>query len=251
MIASAALYLRMFSEARQPLVYAAPHIGFSASVDQDQFLGMAKLRALRRLWAKLQESCGIAPSAATIHAETSWRMMARRDPETNILRTTIAAFAAVAGGADTVSVLPHTMSHGLPDAFARRIARNTQVILAEESHVGWVADPAAGSGAVEALTGRLCAAAWAEFQEIEREGGVLQSLSDGRIQARIAAARAARAALYRDGRRAIVGTTMFPPKEERPVATLPAARRSVAVDTAALCERLDPFRIDELLGEQA
>lgn len=251
MVASAALYLRMFSEARQPLVYAAPHIGFSVSVDQDQFLSMAKLRALRRLWARLQEACGIEPSAAAVHAETSWRMMALRDPETNILRTTIAVFAAVAGGADTISVLPHTIGHGLPDAFARRVARNTQVILADESHVGWVADPAAGSGAVETLTARLCAAAWAEFQAIEREGGVLKSLADGRIQARIAEAREARAALYRDKRRTIVGTTAFPLAQERPVATLTAARRAVAIDTVATCERLDPLRIDQLLGDGA
>src|SRR5690606_31576482 len=103
MMASAALYLRMFAEARQPLVYAVPHIGFSLSVDQDQFLSMAKIRALRTLWAKVQESCEVTPSVAAVHAETSYRMMTRLDPETNILRSTIACFAAAAGGADTIS----------------------------------------------------------------------------------------------------------------------------------------------------
>ncbi|TIV04684.1 MAG: methylmalonyl-CoA mutase, partial [Mesorhizobium sp.] len=128
MMASAVSYLRMFEEARQPLVYAAPHIGFALSVDQDQFVSMAKVRALRRLWARVQEACSIAASTANIHAETSFRMMTSADPETNILRTTIAAFAAAAGGADSISILPHTIAHGLPTGFARRVARNTQLI---------------------------------------------------------------------------------------------------------------------------
>jgi methylmalonyl-CoA mutase len=251
MMASAALYLRMFSEARQPLVYAVPHIGFSLSVDQDQFLSMAKIRALRKLWAKLEESCAIAPTVAAVHAETSYRMMTKLDPETNILRSAIACFAAATGGADTISILPHTIAHGLPDAFARRVARNTQIVMADESHVGFVADPAAGSGAVETLTESLCAAAWGEFQAIEAEGGVLQSLSDGHIQKRIAAAREARAKLYRSGGRAIIGTTAFPLKAERRARTLEAASPVISLDGAATCERLPALRIDQLIGSAA
>lgn len=251
MIASAALYLRMFSEARQPLVYAVPHIGFSLSVDQDQFLSMAKIRALRKLWARVQESCGVPPTVAAVHAETSYRMMTKRDPETNILRSTIACFAAAAGGADTISILPHTITHGLPDAFARRVARNTQIIMADESHAGFVSDPAAGSGAVEGLTGSLCAAAWAEFQQIEREGGVLQSLSDGHVQRRVAEARETRARLYREGKRSIIGTTAFPPANERPVSVLSASAPEIAIEAAATCEPLLPARIDDCLGERA
>ncbi|TIY00435.1 MAG: methylmalonyl-CoA mutase, partial [Mesorhizobium sp.] len=188
MMASAVSYLRMFEEARQPLVYAAPHIGFALSVDQDQFVSMAKVRALRRLWARVQEACSIAASTANIHAETSFRMMTLADPETNILRTTIAAFAAAAGGADSISILPHTIAHGLPTGFARRVARNTQLIMANESHIDHVADPACGSGAVEALTAELGEAAWEEFQRIEAEGGVLSSLQQGHIQKRVQAA---------------------------------------------------------------
>ena len=130
MLASAVAHLRLFQQARQALIYAAPHIGFAVSVDQDQFLSMAKIRALRRLWARVQDVCSIPPSAATIHAETSYRMLAAADAETNILRNTVAGFAAAVGGADSVTVLPHTIVHGLPAAFARRIARNTQVIMA-------------------------------------------------------------------------------------------------------------------------
>jgi methylmalonyl-CoA mutase len=246
MLATAVSHLRMFEEARQPLVYAAPHVGFAASVDQDQFVTAAKLRALRRLWTRVQEVCGIAePSAASIHAETSCRMMTLRDPETNILRTTIACFAAAAGGADAISILPYTIAHGLPDAFARRVARNTHLVLGGESHVGFVADPMAGSGSVEALTDALCEAGWREFQAIEAEGGMLESLAAGRLQARIAASAARRARAFAAGEKTIVGTTLYPMAKERPVTVLEANKRPVPTDGAVHCEPLRTMRLDQ------
>jgi methylmalonyl-CoA mutase len=247
-LATAVMHLRMFEDARQPLVYAAPHVGFALSLDQDQFLGIAKLRALRKLWLRVQEACRIEPSAASIHAETSWRMMTLKDPETNILRTTIACFAASAGGADTVAVLPYTIAHGLPDGFARRIARNTQIVLADESHVGFVADPGAGSGGIEALTDGLCEAAWTEFQRLEAEGGILESLAAGRLQARIAAAAATRAAAVAAGARPIVGTTLFPAARERPVSVLATDRQPGPADGAVHCAPLPQLRLDEPAG---
>jgi len=251
MLASAVAHLRMFEEARQPLVYAAPHIGFAMSVDQDQFLSTAKIRALRKLWTRMLEACAIDPAPVTIHAETSYRMMTARDPETNILRTTIAAFAAATGGADSISILPHTVTHGLPDAFARRLARNTQLILAGESRLDFVADPAAGSGAIEALTDGLCEKAWEEFRQIEKEGGVMRSLAGGHIQRRVAAARAKRLAEFREGGRNIVGTTLYKLANERSFATLPAERQPVPSEGAAACVPLAASRIDEGLGEPA
>ncbi|MER9895453.1 methylmalonyl-CoA mutase subunit beta [Mesorhizobium sp. M0119] len=248
MLASAVSYLRLFEKARQPLVYAAPHIGFALSVDQDQFVSMAKVRALRRLWARVQEACSIPPSTASIHAETSFRMMTAADPETNILRTTIAAFAAAAGGADSIAILPHTIAHGLPAGFARRVARNAQLIMANESHIDHVADPACGSGAVEALTAELCAAAWQEFQQIEAEGGVLTSLEQGHIQKRVQAASTRRNAAYQAGERAMIGTTLHPPQTERPVETLAAERRPAFTEGVAVCEPLFPIRIDQSIG---
>jgi methylmalonyl-CoA mutase len=248
MIASAVSYLRMFEKARQPLVYAAPHIGFALSVDQDQFVSTAKVRALRRLWARVQEACSIPASTASIHAETSFRMMTLFDPETNILRTAIAAFSAAAGGADSISILPHTIAHGLPAAFARRVARNAQLIMANESHIDHVADPACGSGAVEALTADLCETAWAEFQRIEGEGGVLASLRDGHIQRRVREAASRRDTAYRAGERVIVGTTLYPQKTERPVETLAAERPAAFTEGAAFCEPLFPVRIDQSIG---
>ena len=246
--ATAALYLRMFQDARQPLLYAVPHIGFAVAVDQDQWMSMAKIRALRTLWARLQEACGMEPTGARIHAETSYRMMTVKDPQTNILRSTIATFAAATGGADTISVLPHTMALGLPDPFARRIARNTQLILAEESQLDFIADPAAGSGAIEALTEALCEQAWSEFQRIEAEGGILESVAAGAVQARIRTAREARAELYRKGERTIVGTTIYPQAQEQPATVLEATPVVAEEDGVAFCERLPVARLDETAG---
>jgi methylmalonyl-CoA mutase len=251
MLASAAAHLRLFEDARQALVYAPPHIGFAVGVDQDQFLSMAKIRALRRLWARMLELCAVPDSMATIHAETSWRMMAAADPETNILRSAIACFSAAAGGADSIAILPHTIAHGLPDGFARRIARNTQLVMASESHLDFVADPASGSGAIEALTDALCERAWEEFRAIEREGGILRSLAAGALQQRIVAAREGRSGEYRDGRREIVGTTVYKLGSEKPVKTLAAPKRPMPTDGAVFCERLECPRIDQLIGARS
>jgi methylmalonyl-CoA mutase len=248
MLADAVGHLRLFEEARQALHYASPHIGFAISADQDKFLTIAKIRALRRLWARVQEACSIPPSAASIHAETSYRMMTYGDAETNILRNAVAAFAAAVGGADTISVLPHTIAHGLPDFFARRIARNTQTIMLAESHLDFVADPASGSASVEALTSSLCEAGWAEFQAIEKEGGSLRSLAAGHLQRRIMAKRDERMRHYREGSRDIVGTTIYPPPSERPVSTLAAERRSVIAEAAESCLSLEPLRLDRAGG---
>lgn len=250
MLSAALTHLRLFQDARQALVYAAPHIGFALSVDQDQFLSMAKIRALRRLWAKVRQDCAIPPSPATIHAETSWRMLTAKDCETNILRNTIAAFAAAAGGADTLAVIPHTIPHGLPDASARRIARNTQLVMMGESHLDFVADPGCGSGSLEALTEALCEAAWSEFRQLEAEGGILDSLLAGHIQGRIVAARDERAKSYVDGARQLVGTTLYPPAAERPVSVLEASIRPLPTDGTVFCQRLDPARIDQSIGAE-
>jgi methylmalonyl-CoA mutase len=178
-------------------------------------------------------------------------MMTAADAETNILRTTIACFAAAVGGADSISILPHTIAHGLPAGLARRIARNTQVIMARESHLDHVGDPAFGSGSLEALTDDLCRAAWAEFQRIEAEGGILASLRDGHVQKRVMEARARLAADYASGRRAILGTTLHPPHNERKVETLAAEMRPGPTDGVVHCQPLAPCRVDQFIGKTA
>ncbi|MGH6763048.1 MAG: methylmalonyl-CoA mutase subunit beta [Phyllobacterium sp.] len=241
-------HLRMFDEARMPSVYAAPHIGFALSVDQDQFVSIAKIRALRRLWQSAQEACGFTPTPARIHVETSMRMMTAKDPETNILRSTIAVFAAAVGGADSICVLPHTQPLGLPDAFARRLARNTQHVLCDESNLGFVADAGSGSGGIEALTDALCEAGWVEFQKLETDGGIMESLVGGHLQDRILRARDRRTEDYRSGKRSIIGTTLYPAKQERPVTLLEARHMPVPTDGTVHCEPLPIQRIDETLN---
>lgn len=242
----AASHLRMFETARQPVSEAADHVGFALSVDQDQFVSIAKLRAVRLLWQRVLELSGVKDAPrAFVHAQTSFRMLSRLDAETNILRSTIAVFAAATGGADSVSVLPHSMAHGLPDSNARRIARNTQLVLREESRLGFVDDPAAGSGAVETLTEHLCQSAWSEFQRLESEGGVLRSLLAGALQARIAQAQRARQASFEAQSRTIIGTTAFPANLERTVDTLQAQRPVLKVESSIHCQALKPARLAE------
>jgi methylmalonyl-CoA mutase len=139
--------------------------GAALAANQDMFLTLAKFRALRLLWERARPG-----SALPIHGETSRRMMATLDPHSNILRSTAAVFGAGLGGADTFTVLPFSIAQGRPNAFARRMARNTQLILLEESHLGLVSDPASGAGYVEALTQELCNEAWDLFQQIAKTG---------------------------------------------------------------------------------
>ncbi|WP_024848129.1 methylmalonyl-CoA mutase family protein [Aminobacter sp. J41] len=249
MLSAAVSYLRMFIDARQPLVYAAPHIGFSLSVDHDQFISVAKIRALRRLWSKVQEICNIPALPPKIHAETSYRMMSVRSVETNIVRASLAASAAAAAGADTVSVLPHTQPHGLPDAHARRIARDLQLVIADETHLSSLADPAASSEDLDILVASLCDAGWEEFRRIQEEGGLLTSLAAGFVQQRVFQAREQRLLALRKGSFSIVGTTIDQPKEDVAPATLAATARPGPTEGVARCDRLAPVRFDELLAQ--
>jgi methylmalonyl-CoA mutase len=145
-------------------------IGATLAANQDMFLCMAKFRALRLLWARVLELCKSPFGALRLHGETSRRMMAKLDPHSNILRATAAVFGGGLGGADSISVLPFSIAQGVPNAFSRRMARNTQLILLEESQLWRVADPASGSGYVESLTQGLCEQAWEIFQGIEKTG---------------------------------------------------------------------------------
>jgi methylmalonyl-CoA mutase len=222
-LATGLAYLRALESGGHGLEAARDALAFLLVADADEFLTVAKLRALRRLWARVEAACGLDPKPIRLHAETAWRMTTRRDPWVNLLRTTVATFSAGIGGADTIAVLPFTAALGLPDAFARRMARNTQLILLEESNLWRVADPAAGAGGFEALTDALCESAWALFQDIEREGGIVASLAAGAVQQRIATVRAARQAAVATRKDPITGTSEFPNLREAPVAVLLAA----------------------------
>ncbi|TXN72860.1 methylmalonyl-CoA mutase, partial [Methylobacterium sp. WL18] len=192
-LATAVTYLRALEAAGHDLATARDRISVLLAADADEFVTVSKFRAMRRLWARIEQACGLDPKPLRLHAETAWRMMTRRDPFVNILRTGMAAASAGMGGADSVTVLPYTLALGLPDAFARRVARNSQIVLLEESHLARVSDPAAGAGGFETLTAQLAEAAWEAFQAIEAEGGIVASLSVGKLRRRIEATREARA----------------------------------------------------------
>ena len=206
----AVAYLRALEAGGIGLDAARRMIYFRLATDADQFLTIAKFRAVRKLWARVEQACGLAPEPVCVAAETAWRMMTRRDPYVNILRSTIAVFAAGLGGADAISVLPFTAALGLPDRFARRVARNTQLVLLEESNLAKVSDPTAGSGGIEDMTQQLCATAWSLFQEIEKAGGAAAALGQGLIQRKVATTRAEREKNIARRKDALTGTSEFP-----------------------------------------
>jgi methylmalonyl-CoA mutase len=156
---------------------AAALIDFRYATTVGQFTTIAKFRAARRSWHRVLELSGAPDAPGQVqHAVTSRPMTTKYDPWVNMLRGTVAAFAAGVGGADSVTVLPFDSAIGLPDPFSRRIARNTSSLLIHESHVAKVTDPAGGSYAVERLTADVAEAGWEQFQRIEAEGGVRASL---------------------------------------------------------------------------
>ncbi len=241
-LASAVAYLRALEQSGIALDDARRFIYFRLAADQDQFLTIAKFRAVRKLWARVEEACGLKPLPVFVAAETAWRMMTKRDPHGNIVRGTIAAFAAAVGGADAVTVLPFSAALGVPDAFARRIARNTQTILIEEANIHRVADPAAGSGAIEALTDALCETAWWFLQRIETAGGVAEALQAGSIQRVVARVRAEREANVARRKDTLVGSSDFPDLGEDKVAVLAQSRlAALSTNEAAL----GPIRLAE------
>ncbi|PYF04898.1 heterodimeric methylmalonyl-CoA mutase small subunit [Rhodopseudomonas faecalis] len=221
-LATAVAYLRALEEAGVALDDARNMVFARLSADADQFLTLAKFRALRLLWARIEESCGLTPKPLLVSAETAWRMQTQRDPSVNMLRATMATFAAGLGGANAIGVLPHTLAQGLPDSFARRVARNTQLVLLEESNLAKVADPAAGAGGIEALTKELCESAWALFQEIEQAGGAFAALVANLIQPKVAATRAARQAAVAKRRDVLTGASEFPNLHEERASVLKA-----------------------------
>lgn len=246
-VAAAVAYLRLLTESGLPVDKALRQISFRLAADDDQFLTIAKMRAARQLWARVAEVVGDpGGGAATVHAETSLPMMTQRDPWVNMLRGTVAAFAAGVGGADTVLVHPFDVAipggfPGVASGFSRRIARNTQLLLLEESHVGQVLDPAGGSWYVEDLTERLAQRAWQQFQEIEARGGFVDAAAYVADQIADVAARRADDIAHR--RTAITGVNEYPNIAEAPLpqSDSPSELRRYAGEFEALRDRSDAY----------
>jgi methylmalonyl-CoA mutase len=247
-IATAVAYLRAMTDAGLDVREAASRIEFRLAATTDQFGTIAKFRAARRAWARVVEVCGTPESAMRQHAVTSPAMLTRRDPSVNLLRTTVACFAAGVGGADAVTVLPFDHALGLPDRFSRRLARNTQAILLEESRLAAVIDPAGGSWYVENRTDALAHRVWDEFTAIERAGGIEAELDSGALEERIARTWEARSRRIATRRDPITGVSEFPLLEEkefdrapRPTASANGGlpRRRYAQDYERLRDRSD------------
>lgn len=240
-IAAGVAYLRLLIESGLSAADALRQISFRFAADDDQFATIAKLRAARRLWARVAEVAG-APDAgaATIHAVTSKAMMSQRDPWVNMLRTTLAAFAAGVGGADTVLVetFDAAIDGGLPGTavtFSRRMARNTQLLLLEESHLGRVIDPSGGSWFVEDLTDQLAQQAWTKFQELESRGGFVAARDH--LSAQIAEVAALRADDIAHRRTALTGVNEFPNLEENALPAVPAIQPGPQTDSSSNVRR--------------
>jgi methylmalonyl-CoA mutase len=243
---AAVAYAKALVRAGMPMADAFGRITLGLAADTDYFATIAKLRAARAVWARIAAACG-ADTTARIEARSSRRMLAAKDAWTNMIRLTAAGFGAAVGGADSVLLGNFTDVLGLPTEFARRQARNTQLVLMEEAHVGRVADPAAGSGYIESLTDQIARTAWAEFQAIEAAGGIVAALTTGQIAKGVEATRAARPAEPR-----IIGVTAFPPTQDAPAEVELAAARSAKVQPSArlpgpdgACPALKPMRISE------
>lgn len=212
MLSTLVAYLRAAEKGGLAPAEALPKINVSLAADIDEFSTIAKLRAARRLIWRVADACGAGDAAArvSLNCPTSYRMMAKRDPWTNILRTTVACTGAALGGADAIVVLPFTFALGKPDAFARRVARNIQIVCQEESHLGRVTDPAGGSWYVENLTEDMANKAWEIFQDIEARGGMAAALATGHVQSMIAKTAEARAKDVATLRQELTGVSAFP-----------------------------------------
>jgi len=244
LVAGAVDLLRRLDQAGLSPSDAASQILFRIAVDANYGIGIAKLRAARRLWARVQEALGVTPQPMLLQAVSSARMLTRYDGWVNMLRGSAACFAAATGGADIITIRPFNESLGLPEELGRRVARNTQIMAMEESGLGRIADPSGGAWFSETLAEDLSGAAWAEFQQIEREGGLGESLVGGHFQSRIADKRAA---LMKDIARRkvpITGVSEFPLLEEitPPVAEVNSPPPGDGVDSIGLATLLPDFQ---------
>ncbi len=219
-LASATAYLRALLARGIAIDTAARTMRFAFSIGSNFFMEIARLRAARLLWARIVAAFGGSNDAQrmTIHARTSRWNKTRYDPYVNMLRTTAEAFAGVLGGCTSLHVGAFDEVARTPDDFSRRIARNTQIILQQESHLDRAIDPAGGSWYVETLTDQVARAAWRLFQQVEQRGGMLAALQEGFPQAEVARVAAERARNIAHRRDIVVGTNMYPNSSEEPLA---------------------------------
>lgn len=233
-------YLQLGESLNIPVETVAKSMGIRLAIDRDVFPAIAGMRAARRLWSRVLEACGVETIPAPwIHAVGSRRSLARRDPWTNALRASTQTFAGILGGAQQITTCAFDEALGQPSKLGRRMARNTQIILAEESRLGDVRDPAGGAYGVEKLTEELSREAWFFFQQIESQGGMAAALRGGWLGEVLGEQQSKRRAAVATGRIALTGVSSFPPVEE----TLPEVEpylSAVDEEHAAHWQATDP-----------
>ncbi|MCX7443744.1 methylmalonyl-CoA mutase family protein [Corynebacterium sp. P7003] len=250
-LAAGVEYLRALVDAGLDTASALRQISFRFAATDDQFAQIAKFRAARELWARVAEVVGHAEDGgAPQHALTAPVMFSQRDPWVNMLRSTVAAFAAGVGGATDVEVLPFDAAvrgglQGTSRSFAHRIARNTNLLLLEESHLGFVVDPGGGSYFIEDLTRELADAAWSIFTGVEADGGFRSHHESGALQSALDESHEAVRADVAHRRKQITGINEFPNLAEKPLPAdrrvEPAGVRRWAAGFEALRNRSDAF----------
>ncbi len=234
-LATGLTYLRAMVAAGVGIETAARQIVFRIALDSDLFAGVAKLRALRFLWGRMLLECGVDPGLAVttpVEVATAQRVLTRVDPWGNLLRITASTFSGVLGGADCVVAESFDSSLGLPSELGRRLARNTQHVLAEESSLHRVVDPAGGSWYVEHLTRDLAQAAWRDLQGIERLGGAVEALRDGALGERMAATAEVRAQRVADGSEPLIGVSEFVAAQDDALPEAPVRDRAALAEAA-------------------
>ena len=227
-IAAGVAYARALADTGLGATDAFARIVLALAVDNKPLIGVAKLRAARRMWARVTQACG-APTAAIIEARSSNRMLTIADPWSNLVRTTQAGFAAAIGGADAIVLYPHDRASGGHNPLGPRLARNAGLILMEEAHLGAVDDPTSGAWAFESLTAELARAGWSRFSAIESTGGAAEALRSGLIAEAVARSVASIASSIAQASTRIVGVTDFraegaEPSPEGPGGSLPPIR---------------------------
>lgn len=219
-MATAIQYLRWLEQHGVSPEEGAGQIEFLFEGDRHFLLEVAKLRAARWMWSRIQRACGMEPVAPWIHSSTGWRTLTRRDPWTNLLRATVQATAAIVGGADSLTTTPFDAPLGRPEALGRRLARNTQAVLAEESRLGDPLDVGGGSYAIESLTRALATNAWERLQAVEASGGMMECLRGGLVHEALAESTRRHSERIRSGRDVLLGVTRYedsdPLEVERP-----------------------------------
>lgn len=223
LIATAVEYVRTLVDEGLSVDQAFDSINFRVTATTDQVATIARLRALRMMWSRVGEIFEVSHEkrGARQHAVLSWREITRDDPYVNILRGSIATFSAAVGGAESITVLPFDTAWGLPNDFSRRIARNTQVVLCEESNIGRVNDPAGGAWYIESLTRQIAEKAWEAFQEVEASGGMVAYLKAGKVAEKLAELNSERAKRIDTRKQPITGVSEFPNPSEKPLDAKP------------------------------